>query len=207
MHKYSRMRRGQGVGLCALLVLAALLLPWPKAGAGPAAPVVAVVDFYALSPVGPIAGVVPEWFAADDLSRMLAQAGVDRLTVLPRGSVQQAERDLAWRDADVLRYARLSALAERLHADRLVVGWIRQLTLGLDSHSVDFPSLGGGPILASAVVVVQIFDAAQGRIVAQTQTEGDAIGSIRPFLAETVLHRALVPAVGRTLDSLTVSTP
>lgn len=207
MRNLGRRQRKLGATLCALLVVAAVLPPRQTAGAAPAIPTVGVVDFYAISPVAPIVGVIAERFSADDLSTMLARAGTERLTVLPRAAVQQAEREEGWRNADVLRYARLRSLAERLHADRLVVGWIRQLIVNTDSDGGAFPKLGGGPIMASAVLVVQVFDAAGGRIVSEMQTEGEAIGSVRPILTEIVLHRALEPAIAHTVDALTAPAP
>ncbi len=203
MGRHQGRQRGLGAALGVLLVLAAVPLSRQAAGAAPAVRTIGVVDFYAISPVSPIVGVIPERFAADDLSGMLAQAGEGRIILVARRTVQQAEHELAWHDADVLRYDRLSALAQRLHADRLVIGWIRQLAVAFDSGGDGFPPRGSGPIMATAALTVQVFDAGQGRIVAETRTDGDALGFVRPILTEIVLHRALEPAVAPTLSALT----
>jgi hypothetical protein len=179
-----------------LLLLAAG--PAPGAAAAPPAATVAVVDFYAITPVPPVSGLIAERFAADDLSAMLA----GRVRVIPRPTVQQAERDLGWRDGDVLKYGRLEELARRLHADRLVVGWIRELVNTSPGSDGTVPRMGNGPIMGFAVLVVQVFDAAQGRIVAQVQGEGDAVGMVRLVLTEQVLHRALAPTVGPLSSAL-----
>jgi hypothetical protein len=169
-------------------------------------PTVAVVDFYLLSPAAPLLGVVPEWFAADDLSVMLARAGKGQLDLVPRPGVLRAERDIAWQEADVLHYARLAELAGRLQADRLVVGWIRQLNVERDPGAA-FPHLGSGLTLADAVITVQIFDARQGRIVAEIHATGDAVGSVRSWLAKQVLHRALQPTIRPLVSGLTAPEP
>ncbi len=165
------------------------------------APAVAVIDFYAISPVVPIVGVVPERFAADDLSAMLGRAAAGRITLVPRATVQQAERELRWRDADVLRFARLGDLAQQLRAERLVVGWIKDLTITRGT-SATLPHTGSGPTNATAVVVVQVFDVAQRRIVTQTESSGFAMGIVRSVIAEEVLHRALEPVVAPTVATL-----
>lgn len=190
---------GRLPAVCAVLFL---LATGPLPGAAAVPPAAAVVDFYAITPVPPVPGLIAERFAADDLSAMLAQAAAGRIGVIPRRTVERAERDLGWRDGDVLKYGRLAELARRLHADRLVVGWIRELVNSSPGSDGDFPRMGNGPIMGSAVLVVQVFDAAQGRLVAEAPGEGDAVGMVRSVITEQVLHRALAPMVGPLSSTL-----
>jgi hypothetical protein len=57
------------------------------------------------------------------------------------------------------------------------------------------------------VVVVQVFDAAQGRIVAETRAEGNGLGALTSLVAEQTLHEALQPTVSFLLSTLTSSRP
>lgn len=182
---------------CAALVLAAGLT-LQAAVAASSVPSVGVCDFYALTPVPSVSGVIPEEFAADDFSAALATRAGGRYHVIPRPSVRAAEKDIRWRDSDVLSYGRLTELARRLHSDRLVVGWIRELVNASDVV-VDG---GNGPIQGSADVTVQVFDATQGRVIAGTQGRGDAIGAVRGAVTEEVLSRAVeatIPAISPAL--------
>jgi hypothetical protein len=161
-------------------------------------PTVGVCDFYALTPVSSVSGVIPEEFAADDLSATLAARAGGRYRVIPRPSIRAAEKEIRWRDSDVLRYGRLTELARRLHSDRLVVGWIRELVNASDVV-VDG---GNGPIEGSADVTVQVFDATQERVIGGTRGRGDAIGAVRGALTEEVLARAVeatIPAISPAL--------
>lgn len=190
------------------VALGALLSLLPAAGgvAGPTVPAVAVADFYAPTPVPTYAGLVPEEFAAADLSEMLARVGEGRLVPIPRATVQRAEGDLRWRADDALHFARLGALAQTLHADRLVVGWIAQFVVGHEPNG-GIPFHGGGPITGFAVVVVQVFDAAEGRIMAETRAEGTAQGGLNSLVAEQTLHQALQPTISFLLSTLTSPRP
>jgi hypothetical protein len=181
---------------CAALALAAGLTL--EAAVASSVPSVGVCDFYALTPVPPVSGVIPEEFAADDFSAALAARANERYHVIARPSVRAAERDIRWRGSDVLSYGRLTELARRLHSDRLVVGWIRELVNASDVV-VDG---GNGPIQGSADVTVQVFDATQGRVIAETQGRGDALGAVRGAVTEEVLSRAVeatIPAISPAL--------
>ena len=186
-------RRGCAPAVCIALLLLPAGCPVWSADAAPPVPTVGIVTFDTVTPVPPVSGLVAERFAADDLSAMLARAANDRFRVIPRSAVQEAQRDIGWRAGDIIRYERMAKLARRLGADRLVVGSIRQL-----SNSTDDVADGGGPILGSADVTVQVFDAAQGRIITNARGHGEAIGVVRPVVTEQVLHRALAV----TLDSI-----
>lgn len=71
---------------------------------------VAVVDFYAPSPLPPVEGVIPEDLAANDLADLLARGAGANVRVLSRETVRQAESALQWNRSDVLRFARLRDL-------------------------------------------------------------------------------------------------
>ncbi len=171
----------------ALLLVTAAVLPHPGPAAA-AAPAVGVVTFFSPTPLPWAAfDVVPERYVADDLTASLAKAAQGRFAVLPRSVVEQAEQAMRWRTQDVLRYSRLRELAGRLHADRLVVGWIRTLEIMLGG-SDDMLS----PSVSRAAVTVQIFDASQGRLIMETQNSV----AVPDGRASTVLDRALQPTVG-----------
>ena len=192
----------------AFLAAVAAVSVFPAAGgaAPPVVSTVAVVDFYAPTPVPTYPGVVPERFAADDLSVMLARAAGDRVALIPRATAERAEADLHWHADDVLRFARLGALAQTLHADRLVVGWVAQFVVGHEPNN-EVVTHGGGPIMGFAMVVLQVFDAAEGRIVAETRAEGNGTGALQGLVAERTLHQALQPAVPFLVSTLESRSP
>ncbi len=199
--------RPVGAAICAVMLALSVPAAPPRAAAA-AVPAVGVVDFYAISPISSLSGLFPERFAADDLSAMLARAGAGRIAELPRRDVQEAERALAWQNSDAIRFGRLSDLARRLHADRLVVGWIKQLTLDRGGgDQIPRGGGGGGGVEAHTFLQVQVFDAAQGRIVWGVQSEDFAMGLVAYLTVEEVLHRALAPTVRPTLAALTGAAP
>ncbi len=187
-------------------VLVAALQGAPARGASTAIPTVGVVDFYAIPSISPFL-ITPERFTADDLSGMLTRAGTERITVVPRPEVLQAERAIGWRNDDVLHFARMGELAQRLHADRLVVGWIRDLRVDGDGFHVFFPFPNGDLISGYAVLQVQVFDTSQGRLVMSRQFTGDSDGFVPTWVAQEALHRALIPAVAPALEVLTGGQP
>lgn len=199
-----RMRWRWMVGVLAAVWVAGLP-PFPVPRASAAGPTIGVVDFYAI-PSMPFLGISPERFTAGVLSEMLTRAGADRVAVLPRSEVLQAEQAIGWRNDDVLHFARMGELAQRLHADRLVVGWIRDLRVGGDFH-VFFPFPSSEIISGYAVLQVQVFDAPQGRLVMSREFTGDSTGVVRTFVAQEALHRALIPAVAPALEVLTGPQP
>jgi hypothetical protein len=102
-----RWRRGM-----ALLSLGTALSLFGQVHAGvSAARTVGVVDFYAPSQLGAY-GIMPERFAANDLSMLLTQAAVGQFTVVSRASIERAEASLGWQTVDALRFDRLRALAK-----------------------------------------------------------------------------------------------
>jgi hypothetical protein len=168
--------------------------------AAPAAGMVGVVDFYAPTPLGPF-GFAPGRFAADDLSTLLTQAGAGRFTVVSRDSMERAEASLGWQGVDVLHFDRLHALARAVGANALIVGQI----LLLDN-------LDGGRTPPGATVEtnlrLQIFDAAQGRIVAETRPSASVVAPLeRDLRTKEVLHDALVRAVPQLVDALNAGSP
>ncbi len=194
--------RWAGCVLAILVAVTGLVPQRTTAAAGIAT--LGVVDFYAVSPVEAVAGVIPQRTAADDLSSMLARASEGRFTVIPRAALQQAEAEVRWREADVLHFDRLRALAQRVNADRLVVGWL-EMSVGKGSGGDGaIPRAGGGGEYDGFTsLVVQVFDASQGRIVAEVTGSAYAQGMIRPRVVEQVLHLALEPLAKSLLSSLT----
>jgi Arc/MetJ family transcription regulator len=159
---------------------------------------VAVVDFYAPSPLPPVEGVIPEELAADVLASLLTQSAQQQVTLLSRAAVRQAASAIGWRGSDALRFARLQELARRLNADRIVIGWIQRLELDQGGSQGG----GGGRNFVSgfATVTVQVFDVKQGRIVSHVQESAYEIGVVRARIAErllrTILERALPSVLG-----------
>lgn len=188
-------------GVVVILVMVGMILPG-NAGAAPAPRSVGVVDFYAPTPLGAFSGLIPERFAADDFSKMLSDAAAGRFAVIPRAVMGRVEASLSWRDADVLHFDRLRALADAAGADWLLVGWISHLVFS-EGGGKTMPPDDGGPPMADASLVLQVFDAAQGRVVAETQRSAYDIGGSRTILAERVLHHALEPALLPIVGALT----
>jgi hypothetical protein len=190
MDKQTRYWRGGRALLCLAVLLAVMGLQAPAGAAPSGVNTLGVVDFYAIAPLGSFEGSSPERFAADDLSELLTRAGADGLTVTPRGVVRRAEASIAWRNEDALRFDRLQTLARAAGADQLVIGWITMLNVDTGgSHD-------GGPPTADVSVVVQVFDATQGRIVAETRRSAfPLLFGTRTLLEEQSLHLVLMPTV------------
>lgn len=179
-------------------------LPMQPARAAPEPPALGVVDFYAIVPVETVTGVVPQATAADELSALLARASQSRYTVIPRQTIGEGEAALQWQESDVLRFTRLQALANRVHADRLVVGWIEVLAVGDGSAGTGFPRVTErGTPTGFTSLVVQVFDASRGRIVAELKGTGYAQGLVRARITEAVLENALQPLASALLPALT----
>ncbi len=170
----------------------------PVEAAPPRVKTVGVVDFYAPIPLGASEGVILERFAADDIADLLARAVGASFSIIPRAMIQQAETAMRWRDEDVLGSERLSTLARTVGADWLIVGLIPMLTV--ESRDIH------GRFTGEASVVVRVFDATQGRTVAETRQWGSKVGDARPALAEQVLHRVLESTVPSVISTLTAQT-
>jgi len=182
--------------MAAFFLWMAASLPGQMGVAAPVTKTVGVVDFYASTPLGAY-GIAPERFAADDLSTLLAHASAGRFTVVPRDAMERVEASLGWQGVDVLHFDRLRALAQAVGANALVVGRISLLT-----------NLEGGRLppeaSADANLLVQIFEAAQGRFVAETRASASAVAGIqRDLLTKQVLHDALARAVSPLVGVLT----
>lgn len=165
---------------------------------------VAIVDFYDVS-TARLAFDFPERFAADDLAASLTATTAtasrtsirgEGLTVISRVEVRAAESAMSWREDDVLRFGRLKALAGALNADWLVIGRIAALNVQW---------AGDGPNENVASVVVQVFDAAEGRIIAETQQSASTI-NIGGGDPGELLHRALLAANPWVVQTLTQAT-
>ncbi|HLJ60978.1 MAG TPA: hypothetical protein VKZ50_14735 [bacterium] len=181
-----------GVGLATLVGMLGLCA---AVAAGATAPVsVAVVDFYAPTPLPVIGAVIPERAAADELATLLARGAAGGIAVVPQAAVGRAEASIHWRTQDALSFSRLADLAGALGVGRLVVGWIPLLSVAGNGNEPFEPDSNGMPI-AQASVVVQVFDAGQGRIVAETSHSASAVGIMPAILVRDVLRNALAPTV------------
>lgn len=183
-----------------LSVTMAVSLCGHAVAAAPAAGMVGVVDFYAQTPLGAF-GFAPEQFAADDLTKLLTAAEAGRFTVVSRDSMERAEASLGWQGVDVLHFDRLRALARAVGANTLIVGQI----LLLDN-------LDGGRTPPGASVDtnlrLQIFDAAQGRIVAEIPQSASVVSPLeRDLRTKQVLLDALVRALPSLVGALTTGSP
>lgn len=161
--------------------------------AAPRIKTVGVVDFYAPIPLGASEGVTFERFAADDAADLLTRAAGDKLAVITRAVMQQAQTAMRWRDEDVLGSERLSTLARTVRADWLIVGLIPMLNI--ESRDRRFTG--------EALVVIRIFDATHGRVVAETRKWGSKAGDTRARLAEQVLHKVLESTIASVISTLT----
>jgi hypothetical protein len=201
------MRRARrAVGLCAVALIAGMPGMLSASPAGASDHTVAVALFYAPTPLAPVPELIPEEYASADMSARLAAASAG-LAVVPRAQVKAEENALHWREADVLRFARLGELAQAVGADRVVVGWIRQLALdrlGGNGTNLDIGGGGGGGLIDGlAVVVVQVFDAPRGRIVYQTQVEGHGTGGLPTQVAQQAVDDAVRRGATRLIGPLT----
>jgi hypothetical protein len=143
--------------------------------------VIAVADFYSPG-APPIVQITdPERYAADVSAGALVRAGGDALTVLPRSEVRAAEASLGWHTRDGLNFSRLGALAQALHADRVLVGWINRATV----YRQDFALFA-----ADAAVNTQVFDTRQGRIIWQRESFGSGLAGLPDFALQIALERA-----------------
>jgi hypothetical protein len=190
-----------------LVILAAVVGLFSTPAAPAAVRTVGVVDFYALRTLASFGGATPTRFAADDLSLMLADASGGRFMVAERATMEQAEAQMGWQGDDVLRFARLGALARAANADQLVVGWITLLAVSVGGGNTKPPDGGNGPPTALSNLVLQVFDATQGRIVSESHASGFAMGASPHLLQEWALHRALAPAVAPLVETLTSHAP
>ena len=184
---HPRWYRGTTAMLALCVALAGVLYVRPAASA-PAAvapadrPIIAVVDFYSPGAL-PISVVTdPEPYAADVLTGLLVRGGGNVITVLPRGDVRAGERSLGWRAQDALNYSRLGALAQALHADRVMLGWITRVSV----FRQDILAFN-----ADVALNMQMFDARQGRIVWQRETDGFGLAGFPDFAVQIAVERGL----------------
>ena len=199
-------RRRQCLPICA--AIGSILF----AGASPGSVVaadrtVAVALFYAPTPVNTYNGIAPEEYASADMSARLAASSAGRFAVVARERVRAQESGLRWQEWDALRYARLGELAHAAGADTIVVGWIQSLVLdrfGGGGHNFSMGGgEGGGVLSAVTVVVAQVFDASQGRIVHQTKVDGHALGAVPMIVVQGALDDAVRRAVAQLAGPLT----
>ena len=184
-----------GVGVM-VAVFAVLVGPW--SGAVGAAPLsVGVVEFAAFGPQPILNYVIPSSTATDQLTALLTQAAGGTVTVIPGSDMRRAEAGLRWQSEDTLSFARLGDLAHAVGADRLVLGRLPIVgTAGGGNEPPQGTKNGNGTTYITADVVVQIFDAHQGRIVAETESSGSSIsGPVAALGTIAMLRNALAPTV------------
>ena len=167
------------------LVLGGLAPVRPAASAAVAPadrPIVAVANFYSPGalPVSVVTDLEP--YAADVLTGLLVRAGGSAITVLPRSEVRAQQRALGWRSQDALNYSRLGALAQALHADRLMLGWISRVSVYRQDIVV---------FNVDVALNIQMFDARAGRIVWQRGADGFGLAGFPDFAAQIALERGL----------------
>ncbi len=109
----------------------------------------------------------------------------------------RAQAGIRWQNQDALSFGRLSQLARAAGTDRLVVGWLPIVgAAGGGNEPPQGSKDGNGASLITADVVVQIFDADQGRIVAETRSAGSALsGPVAALGTLEMLRNALLPTV------------
>jgi len=163
-------------------------------------PGVAVVDFYAPSPLPPVGGVTPGELAADVLASLLTQSAPQEVTLLSRAAVRQAASAISWKGSDVLRFARLQELARWLNANRVVIDWIERLEM--DQGGSQGGSGGRNFVSGFATVTVQVFDVKQGRIASQVQESAYEMGVVRARVAERLLRKILERALPSVLQAV-----
>ena len=157
-------------------------------------PAVGVLDFDAPATINSAGTVIPQHFAGDDLSSQLASAAENRFVMLARDSVRHAQVALNWRGVDTDRRERLGALAELVHADKLVVG--RITTYNLENE-------GGGSgrtrgFTGSTTISVRVFDVHSRQWTWQTTASGQGRASSASQAARTIMRSA----VTRTVNGL-----
>jgi hypothetical protein len=159
---------------------------------------IAVLDFSTSGTMPSISGLTPGRFAADDLSQTLAGITHRLLTVIPRKTIRDAEASLNWQSADLLRFDRLAELARRVGADHLFVGRIESLITQTQGRS----SLGGNMSRADASVRLQVFDAAQKRLLGSALGSGLGLGPSQQVAAQQALHQANSDALSKAVAKL-----
>lgn len=175
--------------------LASISPPASVADAFSLKPTVGVLDFDAPPTVNTAGTVIPQRFAADDLSSRLAAAAEGRFVMLARDDVRHAQVALNWRGADGTSRDRLSALAERLHANKLVVG--RITTYHLDHEGG--PGGGARSFSGTANITVRVFDVHTRQWIWHTTASGSGRANSTAQAARNVLRSAVM----RTVDGLT----
>jgi hypothetical protein len=161
-------------------------------------PAVGVLDFEAPATVHSAGTVIPQQFAGDDLSSQLGSAAEDRFVMLARTDVRQAQAALNWSGVDTDRRERLGALAERLHADKLVVGRITAYTSSPEGG-------GAGRIRGfsgNTTISVRVFDVHSRQWTWQTTASGQGRASTAGQAARNILRSAVTRTVSGLATAL-----
>jgi len=196
--------------VCLIALLALFTTPFLEGATGQTPPKVGVTSFYAPTPLAEYFGLIPERFAAADLTDSLSRTAGGKFTVIPHAMMEEAQAGIQWHGVDVLHYDRLGALAHAVGADWLVTGWIRELVINptADTNS-GVPFFGGsGQEVGYATVVVQTFSVSEGRIVGEiTKYDSTASAELRSDMAMRLLHDTLQLTVPWAINAVTEQAP
>jgi len=186
------MRRGgsRWVGAAVAAVLALVSSSLSSVGA---AQTIGAVDFAVRPPMPSISGLFPGRFAADDVTTLLERDTHAPLVVISRQTMAQAQTALGWRETDMTKYARLSALAERAQATYLAIGTIDRLALERQTNS---------SYRATATVHIQVFTLVPARITGAVAGSGSAVASTSRTAAQQALHQAIEQALPSALAKI-----
>ncbi len=191
MRHTSWISRWMGVAAAAALALA----PGGLAAAG-AAQSIGVPDFAARPSIPNISGLFPGRFAADNATTVLQRATHPPLGVVSRKTMTQAQSALKWRDTDITKFARLTALADRVGATRLVIGTIDRLSVERISNSVS---------RSAATVHIQVFTVAPAGITQAVAGTGSGIAAVPRDAAEQALRQAVEQALNAELPKIALT--
>jgi len=154
---------------------------------------IGAVDFAVRASVPSVSGLVPGRFAADDATTLLPGSTRAPLDVISRQAMVQAQTALAWRDTDITKFARLSALADRAHATYLIIGTVDRLAVERQTPS---------SYRVTATIHIQVFTPVPARITEAVVGTGSAVTGVSRIAAQQALHRAIEQALPLALAKI-----
>ena len=188
MRQIGWISRWMGVAVAAALAFA----PQGLSAAG-AAQAIGVPDFAARPSTPTMSGLNPGRFAADAATMQLTRAAHPAFTVIPRTTITQAQTALNWRDNDITRLPRLTELANRVGATRLVIGTIDRITVDQVANNL---------YRCTATVTLQIFTLAPAKATSTVTGMGSGTGRLSRDAAQQALQEAIEQAVKAELGKL-----
>ena len=178
------------IGMALALVLAPVSL-----SSANTAPAIGVVDFVVRQPAPSISGLSPGRLAADDATTVLQRTAPAAFAIISRKTMSQAQTALSWRDTDITKYARLSALANDAHVTYLVIGTVYRLFVEEQSSA--------GSHRVTTAVHVQVFTAVPARISEPVTGTGVAFANVSRIAAQQALRQAIERAMPSLLARIT----